>query len=81
MSTVGPFCNRYQCGSHGGQRRGDDFYNPLVANFLIAVQDSARSALSYAIGWNSLIAEPALLNGQRTRTNGRIHAGPKSPAS
>lgn len=65
MSTIGLFLQplpirvprrsssrRPEAGGHGG---GDDLGDAAATDFLLAVQDSARSALGHAVSWASLL--------------------------
>lgn len=55
MSTIGLFLQPLPIRVPRRSTTGDDLSDAPVADFLVAVQDSARSALSHGIGWSSLM--------------------------
>jgi gliotoxin/aspirochlorine biosynthesis peptide synthetase len=55
MSTVGLFLQPLPIRVPRWSRTGNDLRGAKVTDFLLAVQDSARSALGHSIGWTSLL--------------------------
>jgi hypothetical protein len=55
MSTVGLFLQPLPIRVSRRSPTAEDLCNSFLANCLLAVQDSARSALSHAIEWTSLL--------------------------
>jgi hypothetical protein len=55
MSTIGLFLQPLPIRIRRRSKMGEDLAYSYVTDFLLEVQDSARSALSHGIGWASLI--------------------------
>ncbi|KAI1359997.1 hypothetical protein F5Y08DRAFT_349145 [Xylaria arbuscula] len=56
MSTIGLFLQPLPIRVPRRSKRGGDLSNASIADFLLAVQDSAQSALSHGVGWAALMS-------------------------
>ncbi|KAI1758248.1 hypothetical protein F4782DRAFT_544577 [Xylaria castorea] len=75
MSTIGLFLQPLPIRVPRWSKMGEDLGDAHVADFLLAVQESARSALGHGIGWTSLMN----LLSSSDDENLRLAAAPSSP--
>lgn len=78
MNTIGLFLQPMPIRVPRRTKTGEDFGNTDITHFLLAVQDSAQSALSHSIGWTSLIKLLSLSDDDNLRSAADT-CGPNHP--